>query len=148
MFVIIIFIYFFFEQQTTLLQIMVRTKQITTRKSHKKFRSFSRKKIRPTVIYRMQQTVLFQRTLKHHENCLKEMFIQHYKPTSSVNVNREWTLNLSDSIMEKLRVHLSWSMGLNVLEWDHQNIGNQIIETLTSQNILKILLRMNKNKCS
>ena len=70
------------------------------------------------------------RTVKHHELCLKEMFQEHYQLTSSGDENREWTSNLCDITMEKFRVHLSWVMGLNTFEWDPQNIGNQILQTL------------------
>ena len=98
--------------------------------------SSSRKRIRPSVIYKMQQTILFQRTVKHHEICLKEMFRKHYQITFSGYENKEWTVNLSDKTMEKFRVHLSWVMGLNTFEWDRQNIGNQILHTLKERGLL------------
>ena len=101
--------------------------------------SSSRARIRPRVIHKIQQTVLFQRTLRHHELCLKEMFREHYQPTSSGDENREWASNLSDTTMEKFRVHLSWVMGLNVFEWDRQNIGNQILKTLKEQGVLEFI---------
>ena len=92
--------------------------------------SSSRKRLRPSVIYKMQQSVSYQRTVKHHEICLNEMFRDHYKLTSSGDENREWASNLSDTTMEKFRVHLSWVMGINTFAWDRQNVGNQIIETV------------------
>ena len=101
--------------------------------------SSSRKKIRPSVIYKMQQTTLFQRTVKYHDMCLKEMFHEHYQLISSGDENMEWALNLSDKTMQKLRVHLSWVMGLNVFEWDRQNIGNQILKTFKEQGVLEFI---------
>ena len=100
--------------------------------------SSSRKKVRPSVIHKMQQTVLFQRTLKHHEMCLKEMFREHYQPTSSGDENREWTANLCDTTMEKFRVHLSWVMGCNVFDWSKENIGQQILESLKGHHTCRL----------
>ena len=97
--------------------------------------SSSRKRLRPSVIYKMQQTVLFQRTLKHHELCLKEMFRENYQSTSSGDENREWASNLSDTTMEKFRVHLSWVMGCNVFDWSKENIGQQILESLKGHHV-------------
>ena len=101
--------------------------------------SSSREKVRPSVIYKMEQTMLFQRTVKYHEMCLKEMFREHYQLTSSGDKNMEWASNLSDKTLEKFRVHLSWVMGLNVFEWDRQNIGNQILETFKKQSALECI---------
>ena len=89
--------------------------------------SSSRKKIRPSVVYKMQQSVIFRKTEEHHEKCLKEMFRKHYEPTVDGKVNKYWASNLSESTMEKFRVHLAWVMNLNVFEWSRENIGNQII---------------------
>ena len=92
--------------------------------------SSSRKKISPSKVYKMQQSIIFRRTSLHHEQCLKEMFRKHYKPTVDGKENKYWTLNLSEKTMEELRVHLSWVMHLNVFEWDRENIGHQIFVEL------------------
>ena len=70
------------------------------------------------------------------------MFREHYQPTSSGDENREWASNLSDTTLEKFRVHLSWVMGLNTFEWDRQNIGNQILKTLKEQRVLDDVIKM------
>ena len=102
----------------------------------------TRKRIRPFVIYRMQQSVLFQKTLQYHESRLKKIFMKHYRHTSCDDENWKWTSNLSDKMMEKLQVHLSWVMGLNVFEWDRENIGKQTIETYKKMGVFHNLVEM------
>ena len=92
--------------------------------SRKRVRS-SRKRVRPKVMYKMQLSLLFRKTEEYHQNELKLLFQQHYRPMKSDEVNNKWASNLSESILNKLRLHLSWSMGINTFEWDRHNIGEQ-----------------------
>ena len=110
--------------------------------------SSSRKRIRPSIMYKMQQSIIFRRTEEHHEKCLKEMFRKHYQLTIDGKENKYWTLNLSDSTMEKFRVHLSWVKRLNVFEWSHQNIGNQIITELQNLSVFRSLTNIITKKSS
>lgn len=76
----------------------------------------------------MQQSVLFRKTEEYHENKLKMFFQKHYQPKkNSYEVNKEWALHISDSKLNNLRLHLSWSMGINTFEWDRHNLGEQTI---------------------
>ena len=111
-------------------------------KRKKRQSSSTRKRIRPSVVYKMQQSVLFQKTLQYHESRLKKIFMKHYKHISRDDENWKWTSNLCDKTMEKLQLHLSWVMGLNVFEWDRQNIGKQTIETFKKMGVFECLLEM------
>ena len=68
--------------------------------------------------------------------------MKHYKHISRDDENWKWTSNLCDKTMEKLQLHLSWVMGLNVFEWDRQNIGKQTIETFKKMGVFECLLEM------
>ena len=97
----------------------------------------SRKRIRPQVVYKMQLSVLFRKTEQYHENELKLLFQKYHRPvTSDDEVNKKWTSNMSDWKLNKLRLHLSWSMGINTFQWDRQNIGEQTIVTLKHLGLL------------
>ena len=86
-----------------------------------------RERLEPRLMYKMQQSIIFRKTKEHHKICMKEMFLEYYRPMSSGDVNKEWATNLPEKTMNKFRVHLSWVMGLSVFEWSSQQIGNQII---------------------
>ena len=90
----------------------------------------SRQRIRPTVIYKMQLSLLFRKTEEYHENELKLLFQKYHQPLTSGEVNKKWASNIPESELNKLRLHLSWSMGINTFEWDRRNIGEQTIVTL------------------
>ena len=107
-----------------------------------------RERLRPRVMFKMQQSIIFRETEEHHKICMKEMFLEYYRPTSSGDVNKEWTTNLSEKTMNKFRVHLSWMMGLSTFEWTPQQIGNQIIETLKKFGVFKSLTEVIIQKSS
>ena len=87
----------------------------------------------------MQLSVLFRKTEEHHENELKLLFQKYHPllfqkyhpPVTSDEVNKKWTSSMSESELNKLRLHLSWAMGINTFEWDRHNIGEQTIVPLT-----------------
>ena len=96
--------------------------------SRKRSRSNSRRKIRPKVVMRMQQSLLFRKTEEYHEKELKQLFRKYYKPPAkSDEVNKKWALTLEESTFNKLQLHLSWSMGISTFAWDRQNVGEQTI---------------------
>ena len=78
----------------------------------------------------MQLSDLFRKTEEYQENDLILMFQKYNPPVTSGEENKIWTSNLSESTLNKLRLHLSWAMGLNTFEWDRQTIGEQTILTL------------------
>ena len=90
----------------------------------------SRERLRPKVIYRTQQSLLYRKTEEYHENSLKRLFCKHYQPTCSDDVNKEWTFRLPESTLNELRLHLSWTMGINTFEWDRRNVAEQTLITL------------------
>ena len=93
----------------------------------KRPRSKSWRKIPKTVVYRMNQSVLFRKTEEYHENELKLFFQKYYEPADDYKLNYKWALILEESTLNKLRLHLSWSMGINTFAWDRQNVGEQTI---------------------
>ena len=98
--------------------------------SRKRPRSVSRQKIRTKVVMRMHQSVLFRKTEEYHENEMKLLFQKHYKPSdddTDGSVNTRWALNLQESTLNNLRLHLSWSMGISTFQWDRYNVGHQTI---------------------
>ena len=98
--------------------------------SRKRVLVSSREKIRPKVIYKMQQSLLFRKTEEHHQNELKLLFQEYYRPGDSGETNKKWASDMPESTLNKLRLHLSWTMGINTFEWDRRNIGEQTIITL------------------
>ena len=107
-----------------------------------------RERLKPHTMFKMQQSIIFRKTKEHHKICLREMFLEYYLPTSSGDVNKEWTTNLSERTMNKFRVHLSWVMGLSVFEWSPRQIGNQIMETFKKSGVFKSLTEVIIRKSS
>ena len=100
------------------------------------------RRIPSRIVYRMDQGILFQKTLEYHENQLRQLFQQNYQPkmSQSNDVNKDWASDLSESTLNKLRVHLSWVMGMNTFEWNHQNLGQQTVRELQKRGSLESLL--------
>ena len=96
----------------------------------------SRKRIPRKIVYKMQLSVLFRKTEEYHVNELKQMFQKYNQPVTSDEENKIWTSNMSESTFNKLRLHLSWAMGLNTFEWDRQNVGEQTVLTLNQLELL------------
>ena len=90
----------------------------------------SRERVRPKVTYKMQQSLLFRKTEEYHEIELKLLFQKYNRPVTSDEVNKKWTSNMPESELNNLRLHLSWSMGINAFEWDRQTLGEQTIVQL------------------
>ena len=96
----------------------------------------SRERIRPKVIYKLQLSLLFRKTEEYHENELKLLFQKYNRAVPAAEGNTIWTTNMSESELNKLRLHLSWSMGINTFQWDRQNVGEQTIVTLKHLGLL------------
>ena len=84
----------------------------------------------------MQLSVLFRKTEEYHVNELKLMYQEYNQPVSSDEENKIWTSDMPESTLNKLRLHLSWAMGLNTFEWDRQNVGVQTVLTLKQLGLL------------
>ena len=91
---------------------------------------------------KIQLNLLFRKTEEYHKNSLKLLFQQFYLPmSSSDDVNKEWASNLSESTFNKLRLHLSWTMGINTFVWDRHNVGEQTLITLKKLGVLQSLIQ-------
>ena len=66
------------------------------------------------------------------------MFRQHYTPFETGVV---WTSGLSEQVINELRLHLSWDLGVRVFRWSREAVGTRI---LLRFNELGILLFMKK----
>ena len=61
---------------------------MSSSRKRKRVRS-SRKKVRPSVIYKMQLSLLFRKTEEYHQNELKVLFEEHYRQVKSDEVNKQ-----------------------------------------------------------
>ena len=87
----------------------------------------------------MQLSVLFRKTEEYHVNQLKLLFHKYRRPVTSDEISKTWTSDMSESTLNKLRLHLSWAMGMNAFDWDRRNIGEQTIETLKQLGYYKVI---------
>ena len=69
-------------------------------------------------------TNLFHTSVVYHRRRLRDIFIKHYNPFKTDAV---WTTNLPERIINDLRLHLSWDMGLRTFSWSREAIGTRII---------------------
>ena len=67
---------------------------------------------------------------------MKLLFQKYNRAVPAAEGNKIWTTNMSESELNKLRLHLSWSMGINTFQWDRQNVGEQTIVTLKHLGLL------------
>ena len=83
-------------------------------------------------------TDLFHTSVVYHRRRLRELFIRYYNP---FNTDEVWTKNLPERIINDLRLHLSWDLGLRTFSWSRESIGTRIIYRFKE---LGILLFMKK----
>ena len=107
-----------------------------------------RERLKPRIMFKIQHSIIFRKPEEHHKICMKEMFLEYYRPTCSGDVNKEWATNLSEKTLNKFRVHLCWMMGLRVFHWSPREIGNQIIEELKRSGVFKSLTEVIIRKSS
>ena len=69
-------------------------------------------------------TDLFHNSVVYHRRRLREIFIRHYNPFKTDAV---WTKHLPERIINDLRLHLSWDIGLRTFSWSAEAIGTRII---------------------
>ena len=74
----------------------------------------------------------------YHRRRLRELFRAHFKPFKTDEV---WTKSLSEQVINDLRLHLSWDLGIRVFDWSREAIGTKIIYRFKE---LGILLFMKK----
>ena len=74
---------------------------------------------------------LFRLTQKHHQKCLRLLFLQHYEPLTidgRVKVNREWTVGLNKGVVDNFRLHLTWVLKGEVFHWTDEQVGKKILK--------------------
>ena len=69
-------------------------------------------------------TNLFHTSVGYHRRRLREIFRTHYNP---FNTDAVWTKDLSERVINDLRLHLSWDIGLRTFDWSRETIGTRII---------------------
>ena len=88
----------------------------------------------------------FKTIHEYHFDCLKNMFCLHYKTWCITRKyrNEYWTLHLSNSVIHKLRVHLSWVVikDPTVFHLTRIQIGMQILKTFKQKKILRKMLKI------
>ena len=90
-----------------------------------------------TFIIRRDPT-LFLETRKYHRRSMKRLFLKHYEPLPTKH-NKEWTSNLGSSIMNDLRVHLTWVIGMNVFKLSDRKVGKKVLRLYKKSGELKFL---------
>jgi len=76
------------------------------------------------VIFKSVLTNLFQLSVMYHRRRLREIFRKHYNPFKT---NAVWTNDLSERLINDLRLHLSWDLGVRAFDWSKEEIGTRII---------------------
>ena len=76
------------------------------------------------VIFKSVLTNLFQLSVVYHRRRLREIFRKHYNPFKT---NVVWTNDLSERLINDLRLHLSWDLGVRTFDWSREVIGTRII---------------------
>ena len=90
------------------------------------------------VIQKDTLTNLFQFSVQYHRRRLRELFREHYNPFNTEHV---WTKCLSERVINDLRLHLSWDLGVRTFQWSKEAVGTRILYRFKE---LGILLFMKK----
>ena len=84
-------------------------------------------------------TNLFQVSVVYHRRRLREIFRAHYKPFKA---NEVWTKDLSDRLINDLRLHLSWDLGIRTFGWTREAIGTRITCRFKELGMLKFMKKI------
>ena len=76
------------------------------------------------VISKNVLTDLFQLSVVYHRRRLRELFRKYYNPLQTDVV---WTKDLSDNVINDLRLHLSWDLGIRTFNWSKEAVGTRIM---------------------
>ena len=90
-------------------------------------------------------TSLFKNTERYHKRKLRELFRRHYDP--SVN-DCVWTTHLSEDVVNELRLHLSWELGIRTFQWGREAVGTRILIRFEELGILlfmKHIIKQDRN---
>ena len=67
--------------------------------------------------------------------------MDHYNPHQSTAV---WTKDLPQRLIDDLRLHLSWDLGLRTFTWSREAIGTRIIHGFNPHPVTRRIIRPNK----
>ena len=87
-------------------------------------------------IFKTRLTNLFRFSEVYHQRKLREMFRMYYIPFQT---DEEWTRNLSDQVINDLRLHLSWDLKIKVFDLNREQIGRSIVSRFRELGILLFL---------
>ena len=87
-------------------------------------------------ISRTQMTSLFQHSEVYHRRRLRELFRIYYKPDKA---DDEWTKDLSEHVINDLRLHLSWDLKIKMFDLNRKQIGKRIVFRFRELGILLFL---------
>ena len=76
------------------------------------------------VVFKKDLTNLFELSVVYHRRRLREIFRKFYNPLQNDKV---WTKDLSKQVINDLRLHLYWDLGLRAFSWSREAIGTLII---------------------
>ena len=91
------------------------------------------------VISKNVLTDLFQLSVVYHRRRLRELFRKYYNPLQTDVV---WTKDLSDNVINDLRLHLSWDLGTRTFNWSKEAVGTRIMCRFKEIGILLFLKKV------
>ena len=81
-------------------------------------------------------TNLFRTSVGYHRRRLREIFRVHYNPYKTHVV---WTKDLPEKVVNDLRLHLSWDLGVRTFQWSKEAVGTRILYRFQELGILLFL---------
>ena len=88
-----------------------------------------------------------QNLVTYSQNDQNTLIRTYYKPFNAVAV---WTKDLPQQVINDLRLHLSWDLGLRTFDWNREQIGTRIIYRFRELGILlfmKKIIMDDRSKC-
>ena len=80
-------------------------------------------------------TKLFRLTQEYHMTCLRQLFLRYYEPSvvgDKLQPNLQWTVDVNDKVIDKLRLHLTWVLGGEVFHWTDEQIGKRTLKLFST----------------
>ena len=77
-----------------------------------------------TMLTKLTMSDLFHNSVLYHRRKLRELFRTHYNPFKTDSV---WTKDLSTQVINDLKLHLSWDLGLRMFNMSREALGTRII---------------------
>ena len=113
----------------------LKKRKSSSRSSNHKKRKMSSRRPRPQSKNEIITPKLFHLTQQHHKKCLRQLFLQHYEPSGidgKFQKNPQWTVGLRKSVMNDLRLHLTWVLKGEVFHWTDEQTGKKILKIFST----------------